>query len=64
MTWPEYLKNLKEVVLNLDKDFGLRDTTIAKRKRVHKAMMDNGLDVTHKSDEHSNIITKIIGAKK
>tara|TARA_R110000772_G_scaffold2213_6_gene7654 strand:+ start:1702 stop:1968 length:267 start_codon:yes stop_codon:yes gene_type:complete len=46
------------------KHFGLRDTTIAKRKRVHKAMMDNGLDVTHKSDEHSNIITKIIGAKK
>ena len=44
--------------------FGLRDTTIAKRKRVHKTMMNNGLDVTQKSDEHSNIIMKIIGAKK
>tara|TARA_R110001592_G_scaffold98590_1_gene281337 strand:- start:227 stop:496 length:270 start_codon:yes stop_codon:yes gene_type:complete len=46
------------------KHFGLRDTTIAKRKRIHKAMMDNGLDVTQESVKHYKIIHKIMyGAK-
>lgn len=44
--------------------FGLRDATISQRKRIHKAMMDNGLDVTQESDEHYKIINKILGAKK
>ena len=46
------------------KHFGLRDTTIAKRKRVHKSMMDNGLDVTKSSDEHLKIIKKLLNKQK
>jgi hypothetical protein len=39
---------------------GLREASIAKRKRIHNALMNEGLDVTKSSDEHLNIINKLV----
>ena len=39
---------------------GLREATISKRKRVHHAIMNEGLDVTKSSDEHLKIIKKLL----
>jgi len=39
---------------------GLREVTIAKRKRIHLALMNDGLDVTQSSSEHLKIIKKLL----
>jgi|TARA_R110000822_G_scaffold39888_3_gene109133 hypothetical protein len=42
---------------------GLRDASVSKRKRVHNALMNAGLDVTKASNDHLNIINEMMGAK-
>mgnify|MGYP003625056354 CR=1 FL=1 len=43
---------------------GLREASIAKRKRIHLALMNDGLDVTKSSDEHLKIIKKLLNQEK